>query len=88
MTTTPTITVPARTMRMLRRLFDEHGWDFTIYEHYSGRGMFGRYARFALTTSTRPESPLGRALKSRGFAVDSLGMDFIYYRGSVGREII
>ena len=54
---------------------------FEERDGYSGRGMFGAVAKAAFVTDAHPDTAAGRKLKSRGFSVDSMGLDYIYYRG-------
>ena len=46
---------------------------------YSGRGMFGRVARWAAEGDLHPGSPVGRLLLAAGCAFDNMGLDWIYY---------
>ncbi len=53
---------------------------------YSGRGMYGKKSPLSVITmerwnlpSTDPGSEVGAALLDMGFAVDSLGLGYVYY---------
>lgn len=60
---------------------DREGIEYTLRNDYSGRAMFGRTSSVALTVGQwdGPRTPVGKALKRRGFACDNLGMGYIYY---------
>ena len=53
--------------------------EFKIYEGYSGRGMFGRTSKLAITTDYHPSTFEGKKLIKLGLKVDNMGMSFIYY---------
>ena len=56
------------------------GYDVEEYENYSGRYMYGKEARSAITTQYSPNSSEGkRFLKDTGALVDNMGKDYIYY---------
>ena len=59
------------------------GYEATLYEGYSGRGMYGKETT-GVTTDARPydmeelETDIEEILP-RGYRTDSMGLDFIYY---------
>ena len=53
--------------------------EFTEYEGYSGRGMYGSKSPFAFSSNIYPKSVVGEKFQKLGFFWDNLGVDFIYY---------
>lgn len=60
-----------KALKLIKKLKME-GYNASLYEDYSGRGMFGR-TTFGVITDARNVSP---KIKLRR---DNLGLDYIYY---------
>ncbi len=46
---------------------------------YSGRGMYGKLARLAVTSETAPAAPGPRRLIEAGWSYDSMGRGYVYF---------
>lgn len=73
---------PLNVNKLRNRCYDlvrEDGNDFSDYEGYSGRGMYGMHSLFAFTTNVDPRSKLGLKLQKLGLTYDNMGFDYVYY---------
>jgi hypothetical protein len=63
-------------------LLAKHGLDeneIRWRETYSGRWMFSRTSPLAFVVPIHPDDEAGKVLLRRGFEVDNMGRDYVYY---------
>jgi hypothetical protein len=63
----------------IKVLNELHSTIYSEYRDYSGRGMYGKMASVAFKVNKSPNTETGSRLVDMGFAVDNLGLDYIYY---------
>lgn len=64
----------------VENIFSDSESTYDIRDSYSGRGMFGKKSKFAITTDADPESEIGLQLIGLGLSYDNMGKtDYVYY---------